>query len=99
MKSHTDQRTYLCSLCGKDFKWLGNLKSHQKMHVGVNACARASHLKEIHPGEKNRQGLKYCNDFDYFRNFKNRRGASWREAIQLRFMWNEFQHKNLSAGS
>ncbi len=52
MKSHADQRTYLCSLCGKDFKWLGNLKLHQKRHAGVNACVRASHLKEIHPGEK-----------------------------------------------
>ncbi|XP_058655355.1 gastrula zinc finger protein XlCGF8.2DB-like [Onychostoma macrolepis] len=55
MKSHTDERTYLCSLCGEGFKCLDNLKSHQKMHAGVNACVRASHLKQkqqIHSGEK-----------------------------------------------
>ncbi|XP_059418859.1 gastrula zinc finger protein XlCGF8.2DB-like [Carassius carassius] len=54
MKSHADERTYECSLCGKDFKWLSNVKSHQKMHAGVNACVRASRLKQqqqIHTDE------------------------------------------------
>ncbi len=31
---------------------LGNLKSHQKMHAGVIACVRVSHLKQIHTEEK-----------------------------------------------
>ncbi len=66
------------------------------MHVGVNACARASHLKQIDTREKTDKDSNIATAFDYF---KNRRGASWREAIQLRFMWDEFQHNNLSAGS
>ncbi len=99
MKSHADKITYLCSLCGKDFKWLGNLKLHTEKACWYECLCQSEPLETNRYWRKNRQRLKYCNAFDYFRNFKNRRGASWREAIQLRFMWDEFQHKNVSAGS
>ncbi|XP_073695157.1 uncharacterized protein [Garra rufa] len=36
LKSHAYVRPYLCSLCGKSFKWLSQLKWHQK----IRACVK-----------------------------------------------------------
>ncbi len=41
LKSHADVKPYLCSSCGKHFKWLSSLKWHQKMRICVKLKIRS----------------------------------------------------------
>jgi len=45
LKSHADEKSCLCSLCGQTFKWLCNLRSHLRLYVLVKPITRASYLK------------------------------------------------------
>ncbi len=35
LKVHLKEKPHSCSLCGKSFSHLQNLKAHQKIHTGV----------------------------------------------------------------
>ncbi|XP_051515080.1 uncharacterized protein LOC127418541 [Myxocyprinus asiaticus] len=64
LKTHTNEKSYKCSFCGKSFAYLSYFKQHQNIHsgVGVHMCfecgktfTTAGHLKQhqrIHTGEK-----------------------------------------------